>query len=239
MLDSPQSFQEESLVGSDIDYEPVPGSSQPRCSRGGAPRARGRRGRGRGASTSRERGECGRGRGSGRARGRGRLLVDLSREDFLRVEELHKQRMAIEEDMIKRLTLDDCQQLLQRWLTREPSLIFDLMSLTPDPPPPGPPHPQAPSWCVCRNCRNMPTLLEQKCCQQQPQNCTSLLPHMELYILQEGVLRLARRIWNDLRAEVDIQQMGPGHRIVIASSGLSREKFSAEIISVEPRTRSH
>lgn len=113
---------------------------------------------------------------------------------------------------IQRLTLEECQQLLQRCLNREPRLIFDLLSHTPDPPPPGPPNPQTPSWCVCRNCRNMPTLLEQKCCQQQPQNCMSLLPHFELYILQEGALRLARRIWNDLRAEVDGQEMGESNR---------------------------
>lgn len=113
---------------------------------------------------------------------------------------------------IQRLTLEECQQLLQRCLNREPRLIFDLLSHTPDPPPPGPPNPQTPSWCVCRNCRNMPTLLEQKCCQQQPQNCISLLPHFEVYILQEGALRLARRIWNDLRAEVDGQEMGESNR---------------------------
>ncbi|KAK7166911.1 hypothetical protein R3I94_001331 [Phoxinus phoxinus] len=98
--DSPPSFQEDNLVGSDIDYEPVPCSSRPRRSRReGALRGRGRQGRGRGAraSTSRERGEGGRGRGRGRgqARGRGSLLADLSQDDFKRVEELHKQRMQL------------------------------------------------------------------------------------------------------------------------------------------------
>ncbi|XP_054606778.2 P2X purinoceptor 7-like [Nothobranchius furzeri] len=86
------------------------------------------------------------------------------------------------------------------------------MILTPDHPQPGPCPPQSPSWCVCLQCRNMATPLEQKCCQQQPQNCTSLLPHMDFYILNEGAWRLARRIWNDLRAEADIWDPGESHR---------------------------
>lgn len=35
---------------------------------------------------------------------------------------------------------------------------------------------------------------------------------MDLYIIQEGVLRLARRIWNDLRAEEDSQELGESYK---------------------------
>uniref|UniRef100_A0A1A8CCW0 Gypsy retrotransposon integrase-like protein 1 n=2 Tax=Nothobranchius kadleci TaxID=1051664 RepID=A0A1A8CCW0_NOTKA len=216
-----QSFPEESLVGSDMDYEPVPGPSRPRSRMRGAPRDRVRRSRAGRATASTTRGSReqegggrvrGRRRVRGQARTRGGLLADLTRDDLERVQQLRQQLVAVEEARINRLTLEECQQLLQRCLTREPSLIFDLMSLTPDHPQPGPCPPQSPSWCVCLQCRNMATLLEQKCCQQQPQNCTSLLPHMDLYILNEGALRLARRIWNDLRAEADIHEPGESHR---------------------------
>ncbi|XP_052238337.1 P2X purinoceptor 7-like [Dreissena polymorpha] len=38
----------------------------------------------------------------------------------------------------------------------------------------------------------MPTLLERVCCNFSPENCTSRLPHMDQYVLEEGVLRIAR-----------------------------------------------
>ncbi|KAF7221502.1 uncharacterized protein [Nothobranchius furzeri] len=216
MSDSPPSFPEESLVGSNTDYEPVPGPSRPRFRMRGAPRDRVRRSRAGRATASTTRGSReqeggGRVRGRRQVRGqagtRGGLLADITRDDLERVQQLRQQLVAVKEARIKGLTLEECQQLLQRCLTRGPSLIFDLMSLTPDHPQPGPCPPQSPSWCVCLQCRNMATPLEQKCCQQQPQNFTSLLP-----LLNEGALRLARRIWNDVRAEADIRDPGESHR---------------------------
>lgn len=35
---------------------------------------------------------------------------------------------------------------------------------------------------------------------------------MEAYVLQEGVLRLARMIWNDLRAVADLPDVGEDNR---------------------------
>ncbi|KAK7933903.1 hypothetical protein WMY93_004799 [Mugilogobius chulae] len=119
------------------------------------------------------------------------ILADLLPEDMARVKLLHAERMKSEK--------------------REPGLIFDILSHTPDPPPPGPPNPEQLRWCVCSNCKPMPTLLEQKCCGETV-NCISMLPHMDLYIVQVGVLRLARRVWNDLRAEMDAQELGESHR---------------------------
>lgn len=69
-----------------------------------------------------------------------------------------------------------------------------------------------PEWCVCNNCREMPTDIEKKCCQQHPQFCISKMPHMEAFILEEGVLRLARRLWNDLRALFDESVPGDDNR---------------------------
>uniref|UniRef100_A0A8C5GJD6 P2X purinoreceptor 7 intracellular domain-containing protein n=1 Tax=Gouania willdenowi TaxID=441366 RepID=A0A8C5GJD6_GOUWI len=63
-------------------------------------------------------------------------------------------------------------------------------------------------WCVCNNCRDMPTDVECKCCGQQPEACISILPHMAAYILQEGHLRLASRIWNDVRGLDDLPNRG-------------------------------
>uniref|UniRef100_A0A8C5N7B2 P2X purinoreceptor 7 intracellular domain-containing protein n=1 Tax=Gouania willdenowi TaxID=441366 RepID=A0A8C5N7B2_GOUWI len=63
-------------------------------------------------------------------------------------------------------------------------------------------------WCVCNNCRDMPTDVECKCCGQQPEACISILPHMAAYILQEGHLRLASRNWNDVRGLDDLPKRG-------------------------------
>nr|XP_055049182.1 P2X purinoceptor 7-like [Misgurnus anguillicaudatus] len=93
--------------------------------------------------------------------------------------------------------------------------MFDVMRITADAtPPPFSIHPLSSqlAWCVCSNCRDMPSDLERKCCGQQQEYCISNLPHMEVYILQEGVLRLARRIWNDIRAVTDTAEPGESNR---------------------------
>ena len=113
---------------------------------------------------------------------------------------------------IETLTLEQSLQLLRLSLRRDPSQMFDLLDQTFGTPPPGPPVPGQPTWCVCSNCQEMPTDLERKCCGQHPDSCISMLPHMDLFILPEGVLRLARRIWNDIRAEADAPEAGESNR---------------------------
>lgn len=89
---------------------------------------------------------------------------------------------------------------------RDPSLIFDIMATAPPSDPPGQ-GPNKPEWCVCMKCREMPTDVERKCCGQPPQHCISLLPHVDIYIL-----RLARRIWNDIRAREDPPNPGEDNK---------------------------
>ena len=43
--------------------------------------------------------------------------------------------------------------------------------------------------------------VENLCCGQDPEWCTSLLPHMDVYIIQDAVLHLAVGIWNDVRVQ--------------------------------------
>lgn len=96
---------------------------------------------------------------------------------------------------------------------RDPSLMFDVLErMSENAPPPGPLVSGQPPWCVCQRCRGMATFVEQKCCGQHPDYCISILLHMEAYILEEGVLRLARRIWNDIRALTDNPEPGQSNR---------------------------
>uniref|UniRef100_A0A673LFX2 P2X purinoreceptor 7 intracellular domain-containing protein n=1 Tax=Sinocyclocheilus rhinocerous TaxID=307959 RepID=A0A673LFX2_9TELE len=109
--------------------------------------------------------------------------------------------------------------ILEICLARDPSQMFDIMHLTAsDASPAGPPLSRQPSWCVCANCREMSSDLERKCCG---------LPHMEAYILQEGVLHLARRIWTDIRAVPDAVEAGKSNRqfrYTLKNKGASKDK---------------
>lgn len=106
-------------------------------------------------------------------------------------------------EQIQRLDLHQARTILEQSLSRDPSLIFDVLSqLVPEAPPPVPPVHLQPSWCICQRCRGMPTLLEQKCCNQQPQMCISTLPHIGLHFAggnvaprQEDVERAACCSW--------------------------------------------
>lgn len=63
-------------------------------------------------------------------------------------------------------------------LERQPGMLFDLLATAaPGGQQPGPAPPAAlPDWCTCDQCMDMPTDMERKCCQCQPQNCISLRP---------------------------------------------------------------
>lgn len=114
---------------------------------------------------------------------------------------------------IRGLSLEQAHQVLELCLTRDSSLMFDVLErMSENAPPPGPLVSGQPPWCVGQRCRGMATFVEQKCCGQHPDYCISILPHMEAYILEEGVLRLARRIWNDIRALTDNPEPGQSNR---------------------------
>ncbi|CAL8378880.1 unnamed protein product [Boreogadus saida] len=77
---------------------------------------------------------------------------------------------------------------------------------------PGPSDPQQPAWCICTKCKEMPTDIERKRRGQLLDSCVSMLPHMNAHIMQGGVLRLARRIWNDIRAVADRPDPGEDNK---------------------------
>lgn len=144
------------------------------------------------------------------------------------------------QERIQSYSLEEARLALQRHLSRDPSLVFDLLPPVDQSAPPPNRSPGQPTWCTCQRCKEMPTDLERKCCGQCPEYCVSTLPHFELYILDAAVLRLSLRIWNDIRAVQDAPDsgeslkqfrhaahrqfvvwqygaLGPGHRVVIPS----------------------
>lgn len=109
------------------------------------------------------------------------------------------------------MTLQQAQDVLGRVLNRDPGILFDVLGHS------APPRRSAatenqPTWCRCAHCREMPTDVEKKCCLHTPENCISTVPHFEAYIIQTGVLRLARRLWNEFRAVYDEPDLGEDNR---------------------------
>lgn len=107
------------------------------------------------------------------------------------------------------LSLSDQQkhQLLQKVMVRLPGLMFDVLALQENPDRPRVPDSDGLHWCTCTNCREMSTDLERLCCRQTSEHCISNMAYMQYYVLDEGVLRLARAAWNDIFA-VDDQEPG-------------------------------
>uniref|UniRef100_A0A8D0DBT7 P2X purinoreceptor 7 intracellular domain-containing protein n=1 Tax=Sander lucioperca TaxID=283035 RepID=A0A8D0DBT7_SANLU len=102
---------------------------------------------------------------------------------------------------------DDAHRLVTRVMDREHGLIFDVLQ-------PAAQGAEAPlqgvtKWCSCSRCREMGTDIENKCCGMMEATCISRLPHMSL---DEHVLRLARRLRNDIYALHDTQLPGDDNR---------------------------
>nr|XP_055034834.1 P2X purinoceptor 7-like [Misgurnus anguillicaudatus] len=112
---------------------------------------------------------------------------------------------------LQSLEYDQKDKLLNTILTRLPGLMFDVMAMFEIPHSPDPVG-DVLHWCTCTNCREMTTDLERLCCKQTPANCISNSAHMEFYVLDEGVLRLARAAWNDIFAVDDSQEPGVEQR---------------------------
>lgn len=114
------------------------------------------------------------------------------------------------QDRLQSITPSQRDALLQSVLDRLPGLLFDLLALQDNTQ--LPPLASNIHWCVCSNCREMPTDIERLCCGQPPDQCLSRVPHMDYYILDEGVLRLARAAWTDIFAVDEAQEPGEEQR---------------------------
>lgn len=96
-------------------------------------------------------------------------------------------------------------QSLELCLTCHQSLMFDVLHLTSaDAPPPGPPVTGQPTCHACQNSRAVPTDAGRKCCCWHYNSYVSMMSHMEGYTLQEWFQYLARWIWNEIQAAVDL-----------------------------------
>ncbi|XP_077869143.1 uncharacterized protein LOC144360125 [Saccoglossus kowalevskii] len=97
-------------------------------------------------------------------------------------------------------------KILMQMVDNQPSLVFNLVEERSAQL--GGHHPSSstnnPEWCICRNCRQMPTQAERRCCRRQPESCISGLPDFQLLILNEAVLASARTYRRDILAVDDL-----------------------------------
>ncbi|XP_033729329.1 LOW QUALITY PROTEIN: P2X purinoceptor 7-like [Pecten maximus] len=94
---------------------------------------------------------------------------------------------------IDEMSHEETKYILHQTAQQFPSLIFDLVKDSSGNS--GGYHPRpdgnSPNWCLCGNCREMPTQPEKLCCKKDLPNCITLLPDFKVLILDEAVLALA------------------------------------------------
>lgn len=116
---------------------------------------------------------------------------------------------------LESMSEEEHRRLLAKMVDRRPGLMLDLLELQAErraelaaaaaPPAEGAAAPPPPAegaaaplpWCTCSHCQEMNTEMERLCCGQTPENCVSRMAHVDLYILDEELLRLALAYWNE------------------------------------------
>ncbi len=82
------------------------------------------------------------------------------------------------QDLVENMDDLGRKKLLSDVAERMPGVVLNLIEQQSSGPPPVT-HPPAsttdPDWCICGNCREMPTDAERLCCRQVPQRCIATL----------------------------------------------------------------
>lgn len=102
-----------------------------------------------------------------------------------------------------KLSEEEVRELLATTIEKQPSLLLDVLDrdqFRPNGSSPPHGHRSLPEWCVCTNCREMPTQEENLCCGNEPEYCISRVPDFQLLMLDEAVLALARAYREDVLA---------------------------------------
>ncbi|XP_076084719.1 uncharacterized protein LOC143055455 [Mytilus galloprovincialis] len=183
------------------------------------------RGRGNRRRTARGRNRARGGRGRGR-RGHNRALQGQP-EPLNRAEVAAQARAERDRRMQERidgLSEDQMKFAIMATYREQPSFLFRVLEAvnqeftasetTPEPDPEPTPTPSVgiPTWCRCSNCREMPSEVEKRCCNQIPQNCHSTLHDFHNVVLDPLVLEVAMRYRNDMIAQPPDQDYNRSHR---------------------------
>lgn len=116
--------------------------------------------------------------------------------------------------IIEGMSLEDHVQLTRQMLIKQPGVLYDVLLDFQHlrVPPPRPAEPPVLRWCICDNCVQMPSILENKCCGQVPENCISLLRHFKHYCLDAGYLRIHRQYREEITVLGQLREPGDDNR---------------------------
>ncbi|XP_071947387.1 P2X purinoceptor 7-like [Antedon mediterranea] len=112
--------------------------------------------------------------------------------------------------MIDELELNDLKDLMFECLQHNQAMVIDVLQKLSDKSDksnddiPKALH-EAPEWCICKNCREMPSDLEKMCCNLRPEYCLSKEETMALYVLDEMQLAFSRAMLRDFRQLTDLE----------------------------------
>ncbi|XP_060594754.1 P2X purinoceptor 7-like [Ruditapes philippinarum] len=116
--------------------------------------------------------------------------------------------------LVESLGGDKVKEILCMAVDRQPGLILDILDRI-EPAQPAGSHPQpgspSPSWCCCSKCRDMPTVEERVCWRYWYIQMNVTFQDIEQYILDEGVLSLARLYRREILVYPDELDVS-GHR---------------------------
>lgn len=100
---------------------------------------------------------------------------------------------SFNQELVNQASVENLRELALGMVSAHPGLIFDLLHPVQRQPDQGfhpSPSSSPPEWCVCSNCRQMPTLEERVCCARQPINCIAKLPVSVRFCSQNHILSL-------------------------------------------------
>jgi len=136
---------------------------------------------------------------------------DIDEETQKRLQELQDRKDAEIKYRVESLGEDAVKRLLLKAASKRPGMMHDLLSTMENGntgKPNVPEQKSPPYWCTCGHCKDMYRDIEKLCCGCAPQDCLSKKAYMQFYILDAGVLSLARATWNDLLAQEEGQEPG-------------------------------
>ena len=149
---------------------------------------------------------------------------DIEVAEQNRIKLLLSQREDSVRTRVSAMSEPQVRELLSKVIGRQPGLIFNVLEevsvngraddafQSNDESPPDdanlPPTAPGPSeevpWCVCKECRPMPTLVENLCCRGE--NCVAKSPEFALIALEPMVLNIANGYRNDFFGLIEDQE---------------------------------
>ncbi|KAK3601088.1 hypothetical protein CHS0354_024797 [Potamilus streckersoni] len=151
------------------------------------------------------------GRDTRQRKGRGIQRPSVSRTEVATTAEVRDHLLKVR---IANMTQEGKANLLAQICQKHPSMVFEILNCSSTEQHGYHPRPgsESASWWICSNCREMSTDEEKQSCKQIPPNCYSMLPDLDLVVLDEIVLLVAQSYRQDILAAEEDNDYNRGER---------------------------